>query len=110
MFLASMQSFGEELLRAIPAIIGSILILLLGWLFSRLVARGVARLLRAVKFDTLAQKVRATDFLQKAGVKTTPSALFGTFVYWILMLLVIISAAEALGWEAVSNEVSKLVS
>lgn len=109
-FLASMQSFGEELLRAIPAIIGSILILLLGWLFSRLVARGVARLLRAVKFDTLAQKVRATDFLQKAGVKTTPSALFGTFVYWILMLLVIISAAEALGWEAVSNEVSKLVS
>ena len=109
-FLNSFQSFGQKLLGAIPAIFGAILILFLGWLFAKFVAKGVSRLLKLVKFDVLADKIKATDFLKKANVQRAPSEVIGVFIYWILLLLVIISASDALGWTAVSAEVSKLLS
>lgn len=109
-FFHSFQSFGQKLLGTIPGILGAIIILLLGWLFAKFVAKGVARLLKLIKFDKLADKIKATDFLKKANVERSPSEVIGVFVYWILLLLVIISASDALGWAAVSGEVSKLLS
>ncbi len=108
-FFNSFQSFGQKFLGAIPGILGAILILLLGWLFARFFSKVVSRLLKLVKFDVLADKIKASDFLKKANVQRAPSEIIGVFVYWILLLLVIISASDALGWSAVSAEVSKLL-
>lgn len=45
LFLESLQVFGQKFIGAIPGIIGALLILLLGWLFARLVSGGITRLL-----------------------------------------------------------------
>jgi small-conductance mechanosensitive channel len=108
-FMHSFQAFGQQFLGAIPGILGAIIILLLGWVFSKLVSKGVSRLLRVARFNDLADKFDATEFLKKANVQTSPSDVIGKFVYWILMLLVIISASDAMGWAAVSQEISKLL-
>ena len=108
-FLRSFQAFGQQLLGAVPGIFGAILIFFLGWLFAKVVSRGIARLLRLARFNDLADKFKASDFLKKANVQTTPSEVIGTFVYWVLMLMVIVSASDAMGWTAVTLEVSKLL-
>ena len=110
LFLNSLKVFGEQFMGALPSIIGALLILLIGWLFARLVSKGITRLLQLLSIDSLADKVNFTEFLAKANVNISPSRLIGKFVYWILLLLVIISASDAMGWNAVSNEVSKLLS
>lgn len=109
LFMNSLQTFGQKMMGAIPSLLGAIIILLLGWLLAKLIASGFTRLLKLVKFDALSEKIRFTDFLAKANVNISPSGLIGKFVYWILLLLVIISASDAMGWDAVSNEVSKLL-
>ena len=109
LFFNSFQSFGQQLMGAIPSLIGAIFILLIGWLLAKLLAGGIARFLRLVKFDALADKIKATEFLEKANIQMSPSKLIGRFVYWIFLLLVIISASDAMGWNAVSQEVSKLL-
>lgn len=109
LFFNSLQTFGQTLAESVPKILGAILILLLGWLFAKLISNGIAKLLKVLKFDVLSEKIRATDFLEKANVSLTPSKFIGKFVYWILLLLVIISASDALGWNAVSEEISKLI-
>ena len=109
LFMNSLQTFGQKLMGAIPSLLGAITILLLGWLFARLLSAAVTRILALIKFDELSEKVKFTDFLQRANVTLSPSAMMGRFVYWILLLLVIISASDAMGWDAVSREVSKLI-
>ena len=109
-FFTSFQTFGQKIMGAIPEILGAILIFIVGWFFSRLASKIVAKALKLIKFDTLAQKIQAQAFLQKANIQKTPSEVIGAFVYWILMLLVVLSASDALGWTAVSQEVSKLLS
>ena len=108
-FFESLRAFGATFMGAIPGIIGAIVVLLLGWLFARLVSGGITRLLKVARFDTLAEKVKADQFLKRANITIAPSKLIGRFVYWILILLVVITASDTLGWHAVSEEVSNLL-
>lgn len=109
LFLESLQVFGQKFIGAIPGIIGALLILLLGWLFARLVSGGITRLLGLMRFDKLAESIKADQFLQKANINLAPSRVVGKFVYWLLILLIIMTASETLGWHAVSQEISNLL-
>lgn len=109
LFFRSLTTFGQTLMSAMPSIIGAIVILLLGWLFAKLVSGAINRILKAVKFNKLAENVNVKDFLEKANIQLSPNVLISKFVYWLLILLVVITAADTLGWSAVSDEISKLL-
>lgn len=109
LFFQSLQSFGHTFMSALPRILGAIVILLIGWLLSRLASRVVSRLLTAARFNKLADRIKATEMLQRANIQKTASELIGRFVYWLLLLVVIITTADTLGWSAVSREISKLL-
>lgn len=109
LFFESLGAFGQRMMGALPGIIGAIFILLLGWLFARIVSAAVSRFLRLVKFDALGEKIQADQFLKKANIDLSPSKVVGKFVYWVLILLVVITASDTLGWSAVSEEISNLL-
>jgi len=109
LFVTSLKAFVTKFSESIPYVVGAILIFILGWLFAKFVSFLVARILKAVKFDKLASKIQVEDFLLKANINMAPSKFVGKFVYWFIMLIVLVSASETLGWEAVSNEISKLI-
>ncbi|MCP9234853.1 mechanosensitive ion channel domain-containing protein [Lewinella sp. JB7] len=110
LFVDSLQAMGRTFMVALPRVFAAIVVLLLGWLLARLISRGVVRLLTVAKFDALADRVGANTMIARANVKRTPSDLIGRFIYWVLMLVVIITAADTIGWSAVSTEISKLLS
>lgn len=109
LFFDSLRSFGQSFMTAMPRVLGAILIIFLGWLFARFLSRGVQKLLKTVKFDRLADRINTGNWLEKANIKSAPSVLIAKFIYWVLLLLVVITAAETLGWTAISQEISKLL-
>ncbi len=110
LFLSSITSFASKTAEVIPYLIGAVIIFLIGWLLAKLISFLIFRLLKASKFDAFADRIKASEFLEKANIKTTPSRFIGKCFFWFIMLLVLISASETLGWEAVSSEISKLLS
>lgn len=109
LMFSSLQSFTNAISQALPAILGAILMLLIGWIVAKSLAFVVRKLLRRVKFDSLAEKPPFAEYLDKASVKTKPSEIVGKFVYWTIYLLFIVTAAETLGLQIVSAEISKLI-
>src|SRR5215208_4215690 len=89
-------------LGAIPRIIGFLVILVIGWLIAGLLASGVAALLRAVKFNVLAQRSGFQGFIHNMGLRTDPSGLLADIVKWFVRLIVLVVAFDALGLPAVS--------
>ena len=89
-------------LGAIPRIIGFLVILIIGWLISGLLASGVAALLRAIRFNDLAQRSGLAGFVQSMGLRTDPSGLLADIVKWFVRLIVLVVAFDALGLPAVS--------
>jgi hypothetical protein len=90
-------------LEAIPRVIGFLVIIVIGWLISGLLAAGVAALLRAIKFNVLAQNSGLQGFIYNMGLRTDPSGLIANIVKWFVRLIVLVVAFDALGLPAVSE-------
>jgi hypothetical protein len=89
-------------LAAIPRIIGFLLIIIIGWFISGLLATAVAALLRAVRFNDLAQSSGFSGFVRNMGVKKDPAGLLADIAKWFVRLIVLVVAFDALGLPAVS--------
>ncbi len=106
----SLTELSKTLMGILPSLLGAIFILLFGWLMAKLTASIVTKLLKVSKFDKLADLINVSEYLKRGNIKKTPSELLGRFAYWMVMLLVLITTSETLGWEAVSKEIAKILS
>lgn len=109
-FFQSLQAMGRTLMTALPAIFAALIVLGIGWVIARLLGQLAERLLHLVKIDRMASRYGLDAMLRRANVTHGPAKLLGRFVYWIVLLVVIITAADTVGWTAVSQEISKLLS
>ncbi len=83
--------------------------LIIGWFLAKFIRFIVVRVLKSIHFDQLVEKLNIESLFIRLNIKVKPSAIIGKFVYWLIMLVFIISATEILGWEIVSKEISKLI-
>ena len=93
-----MESVREMLTRVgifIPKLIGLLLILIVGWLLAKFIEAFIVRSLKLIRLDTLAEKSGTSNFLAKGGIKYTLSELIGVLVYWLVVLMVFITALNA---------------
>ena len=109
LFLESLRVFGEKFTDTIPSLLIAIIVILIAWLLARLISGGFEKVLKTIKFDQLAEKIKLTSFLEQAGIRMTPSAIIGRFIYWVFVLLIIASAAETLNWTAVSYQIQQFL-
>jgi small-conductance mechanosensitive channel len=107
--LTSLAAALALFMSAIPKVIGFAVILIIGWLIASAVAKAVAALLRAVKFNDLAAKGGFTGFVQKMGVNQDASGFIANIAKWFIRLIVLVSAFDALGLPAVSQVLQSLL-
>lgn len=88
---------------AIPKVLGFLVILIVGWLIASLVEKGVAALLRTVRFNELSQRAGLADFVSRMGTNTDSSGLLAAVVKWFIRLIALVVAFDALGLPAVSQ-------
>ncbi|NTU84441.1 MAG: mechanosensitive ion channel [Chloroflexales bacterium] len=88
-----LEEVTRVLLAYIPNVIGAVLILLIGWIIAVLVAGLVERLLRRVRLDQ-----RVGRALSDGGERAAPRTghWIGRAVFWLIMLVAIIGALQAL--------------
>ena len=94
---------------AIPKIIGFLVILIVGWIISGFLASGVASLLRAVRFNDLAERSGFAGFVRQMGVRKDAAGLLADLAKWFVRLIVLVVAFDALGLPAVSQVLQQLL-
>lgn len=106
---ASLAGALNTFMAAIPRIIGFVVVLVIGWFIASLIAKAVAGLLHAVKFNDLARRSGFADFVQKMGVKTDSSGVIAGVAKWFVRLIVLVVAFDMLGLPAVSQVLRELL-
>jgi hypothetical protein len=101
--VASFTTALSLFLAAIPRIIGFLVIVIVGWLISGLLASAFAALLRAVRFNELAERAGISQFVRNMGLRTDASRVMADIVKWFVRLIVLVVAFDALGLPAVSQ-------
>ncbi len=94
---------------AIPAILGAIVVLAVGWIVAGWIGGLLARGLRIIHFDTLADRAGATTFLERSEIAADPAAVIGGLVKWYVRLVFVLMAANAVGLTAVATVVNQIL-
>lgn len=107
--LESLGRQGARLLQVLPDLLLAVVLLAIGWLFARLVRKGVIRALRLARVDEFAERTGVDDFLIQGGVRYTTVTLIAGAFYWLILLGVCLALLDALGVQAAGALVSRAV-
>ena len=107
--LESLITLGNKLMEILPGILGALLLILLGWLIAKGTSKLITRILKAMKFDNLADKINKQEWMKDSSLKIVPSEIIGKFTYWLVLILFFITASDTLGWDAVSKSFNDLI-
>lgn len=108
--LESFKLTFSQIGEALPKFLLAILLLVIGWLISKLIAGILGRILKALNFNSLIEKLRLDGFLERAKIEISPIGILKKFVFWFFFLVFIIAAFDQLGIGAISAEIEKLIS
>jgi Conserved TM helix len=99
----------NDLVAFLPRLLGALLILLVGWLLAKAVEALVAKGLRAVRFNQVADRAELDQFLDRAGVRLDPASVVGKLAYWFLLLIFVGAAFNAFGLTQVSAVINQIL-
>lgn len=94
---------------AIPKILAFVVILVIGWFVASLIEKGVAALLRTIRFNELASRAGFAQFVEKMGIHTDSSGFLAELGKWFIRLIALVVAFDALGLPAVSDVLRQLL-
>lgn len=107
--ITSFRDAFSMILSAIPRILAFIIIVAIGWFVSSLLAKGITGLLRAIRFEELMQRSGLADFVAKMGTGVDSVGIVAGVVKWIVRVVVLLVAFDALGLPAVSDVMRQLL-
>ena len=108
MIVSMVSDTAAAIIAFLPKLIGALVVLLIGWLLARLVQTIVERSIRA-GLDTLLERTGIAEALERSNMTTTPSAIIGRVLFWLIMILFIMGASQILGLEAVSAAITRIL-
>ena len=92
-----------------PNVIFAILILIFGWILTRIVVFILKRALKFAKVDKLTDVINEKNLFGKTDLKFNVTIVIVGFIKWVLFLVFLIIASDIMKWEIVSVEIGNLL-
>jgi hypothetical protein len=101
LLLEPLKATGEKIIGLLPALLGALVILLLGWILARILKAALVRILIAV---------RLSKFLSRGDIKHSLADILGTVFFWMIFLFFIHLAAEVLHFTLLQDLMRSIIS
>jgi len=95
--LNGLQGLWQGFIGFLPALVGALVIFMIGWFISVGVGRLVADILKRIKFNQIFERGNWKHALDKADVKVDPAGFIGAIFKWVLAIVFLLAAVEVLG-------------
>lgn len=106
--VTAMTALWTKVANFIPNLFGALVVVLLGFVVAKLLDTLLSKLLAKFGLDRLMAGTGLTKMLGRVGIQVPISTLIGKIVYWFVLLIFLVSAAESLGLERVSATLDML--
>ncbi len=107
--LDPLKSLSLQVWEKIPSILIALLLLLLGSFVGRWLRFVVERLFTLAKFDEHSEKVGLNKILYRLGMGNSPTTIVGFLIYWLVFLAFVLSAADVVNLNVVSEFLQKII-
>lgn len=100
--------FSQQLINYFPQLIGTIGVLLLGWLVAHTLSLSTRKVIQGL--DVIFARFTRIDGINQERIQGSYSVIISKIVFWIVMIFFLTVAANILGWDVFADWLDSIVS
>ena len=108
-FINSFKEMGLSIVNTLPGIITAFLLIIVGYLFFKLVQKILVATLQKIGADGVAERIGLGGMVSRLGIKSPPTVIFGKIIFWLLMLQFVMIVSEQLNLSFLSDPLGNIV-
>src|ERR687894_19704 len=97
------------ILGALPALIGALLILIIGYIIAKVLQGITTRVLQSMGFEGWMEQGGVKQFFERSQTTQTPLSILGKLVFWLVFFIAITMAVDTLGISAISEVLAQFI-
>lgn len=109
LLMGPVQQLLSAILVKLPSVLAALLLLLIGMVVGKIARTAVEKFLKLIRVDEYTEKVRVNELLSRLGFGQSPAFVIGFLVYWLIILVFLVSAANAVQLTVVSQLLERFV-
>lgn len=102
-FNSSLQELWWGFIQFAPKLIIAIILFILGWVISSIVAKAFEQVFKALNVDRLFNKAGASQVLNKAGLSLDTGYFIGQIMRWFVLIIFILPSLALVGLESIGD-------
>ncbi|MFK7782113.1 mechanosensitive ion channel family protein [Psychroserpens sp.] len=105
----SLSAMWLEITKIFPSILGALIVLIVGWLVSKIVVRLIKKALKLAKADKLDDKLNEIEIVEGKKLNFNTIKIVSTFVKWIIYIMILIMVSDILNMKIISEQISNFL-
>lgn len=98
--ITALQDTWRGFLIFLPKLIGSLVVLIIGWLIANGIGRLVSEILKKLKFNNIFERTGWRGALIKADLEVDPADFVGAVAKWMLVIVFLLASVQILEFKA----------
>ena len=105
----ALQNLWQGFVAFVPALIGAVVVFVVGWSISVGLGKLIAEILKKIRFNQIFEKGNWDEALAKADIKVDASAFIGAIVKWVFVVVFLMAAVEVLGLKGFAGFLGNII-
>lgn len=105
----SLIGLWERFINFLPALLGAIIVFVLGWIVASVLGKLIAKAIKAAHIDHALEKVGFNKKLKEIGISETASEMIGGIIKWFFVLVFLMAATNILGLVQVTDYLNNIL-
>lgn len=105
----SLASMWIEMTKFFPSVIGALIVLIFGWLFSKLLIKIIKKALKLANANKLDDKLNEIEIVEGKNLKFDTIKIISNFVRWLIYIMLLIIVSDILNLKIISEQISNFL-
>ncbi|NBC58396.1 MAG: hypothetical protein GVY05_08965 [Bacteroidetes bacterium] len=105
----SLNDIFSKIADILPNILGAFIILVIGWVFTKLILFILTRLFKLIKLESQLNKLKQKSYISSFFIKLDLIKVILSFIKFTLYIIIISIVFEVLGWDSISQKIIDLL-
>ena len=107
--MESLSKMWLEITDIFPNIIGTIIVLFIGWLVTKLIVKIIKKALKLAKVNKLDDAINDIEIVEGKKLNFDTVKVVSNFVKWVMYIMLLIMASDIMNLTMISEQISNLL-
>lgn len=108
--MKSLTNIWYEITAIFPNIIGALIVLIIGWIVTKLVMKLIKKILKVAKANKLDDKLNEIEIIEGKKLNFDTVKVVSKIVKYLMYIIIFVTASEIMGLAIITEQISDLLS